>query len=191
MAPLELGSSELRPCPLRSVSWRYPLPDLKVGNSPPLERPAPFRIGVVVLPSLSGKPNNLAGDYRSERPRLLRILPLILLTLFFLSSCRTVQSPVQVLGENSWNREKDVVDFSINLQSALSANGYLKWTENHLQENQLHSTNPGFPEIPVYEVRYYFFRSRGFRGGYLGTVLWRRDPQNPAHLKHVSTILER
>ncbi|MGB1397330.1 MAG: hypothetical protein ACPG7R_05775 [Planctomycetota bacterium] len=84
-----------------------------------------------------------------------------------------------------------MVDFSINLQSALSANGYLEWTQDHLLENQLHSKNPGFPEIPVYEVRYYFFRSRGFRGGYLGTVLWRRDPQNPTRLKHVSTILER
>ena len=96
-----------------------------------------------------------------------------------------------MLGENSWNREKDVVDFSINLQSPLSPKGYLEWTGDHLEENQLHVKNPGYPEIPVYEVRYYFFRNGRFRGGYLGTVLWRRDLENPGRLVHVSTILER
>ena len=52
---------------------------------------------------------------------MLRPIMLILLSLILLSSCRTVQAPAQVLGENSWNREKDVVEYSINLKSSLSA----------------------------------------------------------------------
>lgn len=122
---------------------------------------------------------------------MLRPITLTLLSLILLSSCRTVQAPAQVLGENSWNREKDVVEYSINLKSSLSAEGYLEWTGRHLEENRLHQENPGYAEIPVYEVRYYFFSSRRFRGGYLGSVLWRRDSRNPDRLVHVSTILER
>lgn len=123
--------------------------------------------------------------------RLLTTLAIVFVSALFLPSCRTVQAPVQVTGENSWNREKDVVEFSIGLKQSLKAEGYLKWTRQHIEEKNLNSSNPGFPEIPVYEVRYYFFKNRGYRDGFLGTVLWRRDPQQENQLVHVSTILER
>ena len=123
--------------------------------------------------------------------RFTTTLAMLLLSFLLLPSCRTVQAPPQVMGENSWNREKDVVEFSIGLKGSLSAEAYLNWTQQHLEEKNLHSSNPGFPGIPVYEVKYYFFKNRGYRGGFLGTVLWRRDPQQGNRLVHVSTILER
>ena len=139
------------------------------------------------------------SQYFSQRyPRWFSLLnrpliPILLVTSLIpvLPSCRTVQAPAVVVGENSWNREKDVVEYSIGLEKPLSAKGYLEWTSAHLQEKNLHQENPGYPEIPVYEVRYYFFNNRGYRGGYLGSVLWRRPIGDSEMLQHVSTILER
>ncbi len=123
--------------------------------------------------------------------RSLFLFVLVISIPSLLPSCLTVQSPAKVIGENSWNREKDVVEYSIGLEQPLSAKGYLEWTSQHLDNKKLHSENPAFPGIPVYEVRYYFFSNRGYRGGYLGTVLWRREPGSASKLSHVSTILER
>ena len=122
----------------------------------------------------------------------LRFLTLFLLLACFCQvGCVSLRSPAQVTGENSWNREKDVVEFSIGLNGPMSADEYLEWTQQHLEKNQLATKNPGFPEIPVYEVRYYFFsRERSFRG-YLGTVLWRRAVGPTGNLEHVTTIVQR
>ena len=83
------------------------------------------------------------------------LIPILLVISMIpiLPSCRTVQAPAVVVGENSWNREKDVVEYSIGLEKPLSAKGYLEWTTAHLHEKNLHQENPGYPGIPVYEVR--------------------------------------
>ncbi|HIA26885.1 MAG TPA: hypothetical protein EYN79_01985 [Planctomycetes bacterium] len=111
-------------------------------------------------------------------------VPLLLLLLLSggLSCVSLTFKPLRV---DQLSQEKDVIIFRVQLEGPAAPEEYREWSHERILLEELNSSNPFFPGIPVYEVQVVFHDGRKR----LATVRWRRNTEEGSVLEHLNTFV--